>query len=160
MSKTKVFSMHLLLLVLLASSCSRVEETYYEPGEGGVRIDLATELPATRADLAEGSLNVDDFKVEILNSKGVIFKRWNTYAEYKSGENAAFHMNAGGPYTLRATYGDSLASGWSAGQRLERLVLQGRGHIHGPCPGCGKCQRRMPYGQYQGGRGLRGGHDH
>lgn len=114
MSKTKVFSMHLLLLVLLVSSCSQKQETLYEPGKGGVRIDLATELPATRADLAEGSLNVDDFKVEILNSKGVIFKRWNTYAEYKSGENAAFHMNAGGPYTLRATYGDSLASGWSA----------------------------------------------
>lgn len=116
MSKTKVFSMHLLLLVLLVSSCSRKEETLYEPGKGGVRIDLTTELPATRAELdtVANPLNVDDFKVEIINSKGVIFKRWNTYAEYKSGENAAFHMNAGGPYTLRATYGDSLASGWSA----------------------------------------------
>ena len=108
--------MHLLLLVLLVSSCSRKEETLYEPGKGGVRIDLTTELPATRAELdtVANPLNVDDFKVEIINSKGVIFKRWNTYAEYKSGENAAFHMNAGGPYTLRATYGDSLASGWSA----------------------------------------------
>lgn len=114
MSKTKVFSMHLLLLVLLASSCSRVEETYYEPGEGGIRIDLATELPATRADVTESSLNVDDFKVEILNSKKVIFKRWATFGEYKTQENTAFHMNAGGPYTVRATYGDSLASGWDA----------------------------------------------
>lgn len=116
MSKTKVFSMHLLLLVLMVSSCSQKQETLYEPGKGGVRIDLATELPATRAELdsVANPLNVEDFKVEILNSKGVIFKRWNTYAEYKSGENAAFHMNAGGPYTLRATYGDSLASGWSA----------------------------------------------
>ena len=114
MSKTKVFSMHLLLLVLLASSCSRVEETYYEPGEGGIRIDLATELPATRADVTESSLNVDDFKVEILNSKKVIFKRWATFGEYKTQENTAFHMNAGGPYAVRATYGDSLASGWDA----------------------------------------------
>lgn len=114
MSKTKVFSMHLLLLVLLASSCSRIEETYYEPGEGGIRIDLATELPATRADVTESSLNVDDFKVEILNSKKVIFKRWATFGEYKTQENTAFHMNAGGPYTVRATYGDSLASGWDA----------------------------------------------
>ena len=114
MSKTKVFSMHLLLLVLLVSSCSRVEETYYEPGEGGIRIDLATELPATRADVTESSLNVDDFKVEILNSKKVIFKRWATFGEYKTQENTAFHMNAGGPYTVRATYGDSLASGWDA----------------------------------------------
>lgn len=114
MSKTKVFSMHLLLLVLLASSCSRVEETYYEPGEGGIRIDLTTELPATRADVTESSLNVDDFKVEILNSKKVIFKRWATFGEYKTQGNTAFHMNAGGPYTVRATYGDSLASGWDA----------------------------------------------
>lgn len=116
MSKKKVFSMHLLLLVLLVSSCSQKQETLYEPGKGGVRIDLTTEFPATRAELdsVANPLNVEDFKVEILNSKGVIFKRWNTYAEYKSGENAAFHMNAGGPYTLRATYGDSLASGWSA----------------------------------------------
>ena len=114
MSKTKVFSMHLLLLVLLVSSCSRVEETYYVPGEGGIRIDLATELPATRADVTESSLNVDDFKVEILNSKKVIFKRWATFGEYKTQENTAFHMNAGGPYTVRATYGDSLASGWDA----------------------------------------------
>ena len=114
MSKTKVFSMHLLLLVLLVSSCSRVEETYYEPGEGGIRIDLATELPATRADVTESSLNVDDFNVEILNSKKVIFKRWATFGEYKAQENTAFHMNAGGPYTVRATYGDSLASGWDA----------------------------------------------
>lgn len=114
MSKTKVFSMHLLLLVLLVSSCSQKQETLYEPGKGGVRIDLATELPATRADLAEGSLNVDDFKVEILNSKKVIFKRWATFGEYKAQENTAFHMNAGGPYTVRATYGDSLASGWDA----------------------------------------------
>ena len=114
MSKTKVFSMHLLLLVLLVSSCSQKEETLYEPGKGGVRIDLTTELPATRADVTESSLNVDDFKVEILNSKKVIFKRWATFGEYKTQENTAFHMNAGGPYTVRATYGDSLASGWDA----------------------------------------------
>lgn len=106
--------MHLLLLVLLAPSCSRKEESPYKPGTGGVRIDVATELPQTRADVAEGSLDPDDFKVEIINSKGVIFKRWATYAEYKSQENAAFVMNAGGPYTLRATYGDSTASGWDA----------------------------------------------
>lgn len=112
MSKAKVFSMHLLLLVLLASSCSRREETMYEPGTGGVRIDLATEAPATRADVPE--LSPDDFKVEIINSQGVIFKRWATFAEYKAQESTAVQMNAGGPYTLRATLGDSTASGWSS----------------------------------------------
>lgn len=112
MSKAKVFSMHLLLLVLLASSCSRREETMYEPGTGGVRIDLATEAPATRADVPE--LSPDDFKVEIINKAGVIFKRWGTYAEYKSQDNPLVQMNVGDGYTLRATLGDSTASGWNA----------------------------------------------
>lgn len=112
MSKEKVFSMHLLLLVLLASSCSRREETMYEPGTGGVRIDLATEAPATRADVPE--LSPDDFKVEIINKAGVIFKRWGTYAEYKSQDNPLVQMNVGDGYTLRATLGDSTASGWNA----------------------------------------------
>jgi hypothetical protein len=112
MSKAKVFSMHLLLLVLLTSSCSRREETMYEPGTGGVRIDLATEAPATRADVPE--LSPDDFKVEIINKAGVIFKRWGTYAEYKSQDNPLVQMNVGDGYTLRATLGDSTASGWNA----------------------------------------------
>ena len=113
MSKTKVFSMPLLLLVLLTASCSRGEEALFEPGMGGVRIDLATELPETRADVAEGSLNTDEFKVELINSSGVIFKRWETFAEYKAQENEGIHMNAG-HYKVRATYGDSTASGWDA----------------------------------------------
>lgn len=104
--------MHLLLLVLLTSSCSRREETMYEPGTGGVRIDLATEAPATRADVPE--LSPDDFKVEIINKAGVIFKRWGTYAEYKSQDNPLVQMNVGDGYTLRATLGDSTASGWNA----------------------------------------------
>lgn len=105
--------MLVLLLVLMTSSCSRREDTFYEPGMGGVRIDLAAQAPATRADVTDGSLNADDFKVEIINSSGVIFKRWATFAEYKA-QNAAVQMNAGGPYTLRATLGDSTASGWDA----------------------------------------------
>ena len=113
MSKTKVFSMPLLLLVLLTASCTRGEEALFEPGMGGVRIDLATELPETRADVAEGSLNTDEFKVELINSSGVIFKRWETFAEYKAQENEGIHMNAG-HYKVRATYGDSTASGWDA----------------------------------------------
>lgn len=105
--------MPLLLLVLLTASCSRGEEALFEPGMGGVRIDLATELPETRADVAEGSLNTDGFKVELINSSGVIFKRWETFAEYKAQENEGIHMNAG-HYKVRATYGDSTASGWDA----------------------------------------------
>lgn len=113
MSKVKNFSI-LLLLVLLAFSCSRREDNIYGPGMGGIRIDLATQAPATRAELEDGSLKADDFKVEIINSQGVIFKRWATFAEYKAQESTAVQMNAGGPYTLRATLGDSTASGWNS----------------------------------------------
>lgn len=113
MSKVKNFSI-LLLLVLLAFSCSRREDNIYGPGMGGIRIDLATQAPATRAELEDGSLNADNFKVEIINSQGVIFKRWAMFAEYKAQESTAVQMNAGGPYTLRATLGDSTASGWNS----------------------------------------------
>lgn len=90
------------------------DEVQYETGKGGIRLALSTEYPLTRADVVEGNLNPDDFKIEIINSKGVIFKRWKTYADYKNEENSAFVMNAGGPYRIRATYGDSLASGFNA----------------------------------------------
>lgn len=95
-------------------SCGREETLSYENGKGGLRFSLETEIPATRADVAEGTISPDDFKIEIINSKGVIFKRWNTYADYKAEVQDAFVMNAGGPYKLRATYGDSLASGFDA----------------------------------------------
>ena len=113
MNKVKNFSI-LLLLVLLAFSCSRREDNIYGPGMGGIRIDLATQAPATRAEVEDGSLNADNFKVEIINSQGVIFKRWATFTEYKAQESTAVQMNAGGPYTLRATLGDSTASGWNS----------------------------------------------
>ena len=115
MSKTNVFSLLLLLLILLPSSCSRKEEALYSPGMGGVMIDLTTDLPATKSGVTEETLSADDFKVEVINPGGVIFKRWNTFAEYKAEqEETGFQMNAGGPYRLRAMYGDSTAYGFDA----------------------------------------------
>ena len=104
--------MYLLLLVSLVS-CSVREEVPFETGMGGIRLELLTDLTATRAD-AEGQLSPEDFKIEIVNPQGVIFKRWDTYAEYLAQESTVFAMNAGGPYTLRASYGDSAASGFNA----------------------------------------------
>lgn len=97
-------------------SCSRnSEDFFFERGKGGIRLTLDTDYAvATKADVEEGPVEPDNFKIEIINSKGVIFKRWKTYADYKSEENQAFVMNAGGPYRIRATYGDSLASGFNA----------------------------------------------
>ena len=65
---------------------------------GGIRLELLTDLTATRAD-AEGQLSPEDFKIEIVNPQGVILKRWDTYAEYMAQESTVFAMNAGGPYT-------------------------------------------------------------
>ena len=104
--------MCILLLVSLVS-CSVREEAPFETGMGGIRLELLTDLTATRAD-AEGQLSPEDFKIEIVNPQGVIFKRWDTYAEYMAQETTVFAMNAGGPYTLRASYGDSAASGFNA----------------------------------------------
>ncbi|HIZ86132.1 MAG TPA: DUF4493 domain-containing protein [Candidatus Coprenecus stercoravium] len=112
MSKTRFFPMYLVLLVS-AVSCSTRVETPFETGMGGIRLELLTDLSATRAE-AEGQLAPEDFKVEIINQKGVIFKRWATYAEYLEQESTVFTMNAGGPYILRASYGDSTASGFDA----------------------------------------------
>lgn len=103
------------MLLVLTVSCSRKEETLYSPGMGGVMIDLTADLPATKAEVMDDlQLDPDDFQVEVINSAGVIFKRWSTFAEYKSQEGAGFQMNAGGPYRIRAVYGDSTASGFQA----------------------------------------------
>lgn len=114
MSK-KRFVPVLFMLLVLTVSCSRKEETLYSPGMGGVMIDLTADLPATKAEVMDDlQLDPDDFQVEVINSAGVIFKRWSTFAEYKSQEGAGFQMNAGGPYRIRAVYGDSTASGFQA----------------------------------------------
>ena len=114
MSK-KRFVPVLFMLLVLSVSCSRKEETLYSPGMGGVMIDLTADLPATKAEVMDDlQLDPDDFQVEVINSAGVIFKRWSTFAEYKSQEGAGFQMNAGGPYRIRAVYGDSTASGFQA----------------------------------------------
>ena len=113
MSKKRLVPI-LFMLLVLSVSCSRKEEALWSPGTGGVTIDVTAGLPATKAEVTDVQLDPDDFKIEVINSDGVIFKRWNTFAEYKSQEGAGFQMNAGGPYLIRAVYGDSTASGFQA----------------------------------------------
>ncbi len=104
----------ILLLVLLfplfAVSCNNKVDTEMDYGTGKVIFDLSTTL--TKAEIEEGSLNVDDFKIEIINDKGVIFKRWNSYAEYKAQEDNGIALNAHKKYTIRATYGNPTGVGW------------------------------------------------
>ncbi|HIZ87898.1 MAG TPA: DUF4493 domain-containing protein [Candidatus Coprenecus pullistercoris] len=112
MIKIKFFPLYLLLLTM-SVSCSVREEAPFEKGKGGVCLEVLTDLTATKAEAA-GQLSPDDFKIEVINPEGIIFKRWTTYAEYLEQESTVFVMNAGGPYTLRASYGDSTASGFDA----------------------------------------------
>lgn len=115
MQTSKKFLISLCFLFILAQfSCSVKEDFSFGSGQGGLRLELSADYSSTKADINEGQLNVDDFKIEIINQKGIIFKRWDTYAEYKAQESTAFVMNAGGPYLLRATYGDSTSSGFDA----------------------------------------------
>ncbi len=99
------------LIPLLLFSCKRDVSSTYEDGTGDVEISVTTESLTKAENL---NLNPDDFKLEIINSQGVIFKRWNTYREYKNQEDTKIRMNAGGPYKVRATYGDSTSYGFNA----------------------------------------------
>ena len=76
MRKAKFFPMYLLLLVSLVS-CSVREEAPFETGMGGIRLELLTDLTATRAD-AEGQLSPEDFKIEIINPQGELFSKDGT----------------------------------------------------------------------------------
>ena len=59
MSKTNVFSLLLLLLILLPSSCSRKEEALYSPGLGGVISPQAFLFPRYSGELTlEGDQTV------------------------------------------------------------------------------------------------------
>lgn len=101
-----------LLSVFLLSFCTKKGEPVYQEGEGGVNIFVTTQENTTKADIVEGSLNPQDFKVELINSSNVIFKRWKTFAEYLAEENQTILIKSNQDYTVRACWGDSTAVGW------------------------------------------------
>ncbi len=102
-----------LLSGLLTLSCSHSVEVDYSSGQGGITIDLATNVAtATKAEILEGSLDVNQFRVEILNSNDVIIKRWMTYAEYLAEEDKTIPLNANRQYKIVATYGEPYAVGF------------------------------------------------
>ncbi len=117
-SKTmQIRKQNIISLVLLGglfvSSCSHKVDTDFGSGLGGVTIELATDVAtATKAEIEEGSLDVNQFRVEILNDKGVIFKRWMTYADYLAEEDKTIPLNAGKTYTIVATYGEPYKVGF------------------------------------------------
>lgn len=103
-----------LLTIFVFTSCSKNPVIIYQDGEGGVVFSISSQLTDTKADARDANINVDDFKIELINSSGVIFKRWKTFAEYKALEDQTVLLNAGVPYTIRATYGDSTDVGFNA----------------------------------------------
>lgn len=103
-----------LLTVFTFGSCTKSPEIIYQEGQGGAVFSVSSILTDTKADAHDANINIDDFKIELINSSGVIFKRWKTLSEYNALEDKTVLLNAGVPYTVRATYGDSTATGFDA----------------------------------------------
>lgn len=97
----------------MAISCSKEKPVLEGEGEAVVTLNLTPEWTLTKAD-PHGVLDINDFKIEVVNSEGIIFKRWKTYADYLAEENQSFLIKAGKEYTFRASYGDSTAVGFDA----------------------------------------------
>ncbi len=98
-----------LIAILSITSCEKRTNT--NPlDESEIEFSLSTEKTDLKTKAEVPTLDVSTFKVELINSKNVIFKRWNNYSEI-SGKKVA--MNAG-EYSIRATYGDSTKAGFSS----------------------------------------------
>lgn len=95
----------LLLLVCLAGCTAEVPEGG-GGGEGAIRLFLSQEVPETKSTL-ENLPSVDDFEVEIYNSRAIRLYR-ESYAQAK---DATIKLNAG-DFRLVAHYGDTLGAGF------------------------------------------------
>lgn len=114
MERKSLILSFLTVFAILTVSCSREKTPTYQDGQGGIEFSISSQLTDTKADARDANINVDDFKVELINSSGVIFKRWKKYSDYKNAEDKTVLVNAGLEYTLRATYGDSTGVGFNA----------------------------------------------
>ena len=84
----------------MAISCSKEKPVLEGEGEAVVTLNLTPEWTLTKAD-PHGVLDINDFKIEVVNSEGIIFKRWKTYADYLAEENQSFLIKAGKEYTCK-----------------------------------------------------------
>ena len=100
------------LLVFLFSACNEnLIDTQLSEGKGEVVFDLSADERVEIVSAKSGSNSelpeVDDFRIEVVNSKGVKFYR----AAYDEVRSKTIGFNAG-EYTLMAKYGDSLGFGF------------------------------------------------
>lgn len=102
-----------ILTIVLSFSCSKRGEVLYQKDEGGVRLFLNADISSTKAEANEESVNPNNFKLELINSSNVIFKRWRTFSQYLEQEEKTVLIKVNQDYTVRATYGDSTATGWN-----------------------------------------------
>ena len=98
-----------ILIALITSSlfsCQRNIDDEKEYSEGDVEFALLADNSdnTTKSTIAA----VGDFKVELINSKNVIFKRWEKFEEI-SGQKVPMNV---GEYRIRAVYGDTTAVGF------------------------------------------------
>lgn len=110
------------MVALLLYSCAGDKIDYADWGiegpqsgaSGAVMLNLSAvednHLKATRADEVDDlQLDLDQFKVVILNSKGLVARQWSTYAEVKE---QPVKLNVGN-YTLRASFGSPKVAGFT-----------------------------------------------
>lgn len=99
----------LLLAVLPILSCNRDNNGVIPDGETLVSFDLKSN--SSQNSMTKSlDLDVNEFSLELINSKDVIFKYWKHFAEIKGQK---IPMNAGN-FTAHAWYGDSKAVGFDA----------------------------------------------
>lgn len=101
------------LLVFLFSACNEnLIDTQLSEGKGEVVFDLSAdervEIVSTRSETQSALPSLDDFRIEVVNSKNVKFFR----ESYETLQNKHVSFNAG-DYTLMAKYGDSLGFGFN-----------------------------------------------
>lgn len=92
---------------LVFSSCSKVQEEYPSDGSSYISFSLAAGKTDTE-DLPYPELNPDEFSLELENSSGVVFKRWESFSEVKDQK---IPLNAGN-FKARAWFGEADAIGF------------------------------------------------
>ena len=107
------------LLLLGGASCTKDDSASYDAtsqASGEVTLQLAADAgksgiqiveAASKGDGEGSTLNVNDFKIQILNASQKVSKAWNTYSEMP----AKVRLNAAN-YTLKASYGNPNDAGF------------------------------------------------
>lgn len=98
------------MLSIITWSCSKIAVSVGdEENQGSVRFVISPDFTnVTKADVDANILTGDMFRLELVNSEGTVFKRWDPFTQM--GETVP--MNTG-TFTARASFGDPLGVGFN-----------------------------------------------